>query len=126
MPPLVRSVSRVRAEGESSRDVFTPNPKGEIVDVLVPCRIISGFTVCAATRAAEDKKSVILAVRYLRQIALAGGWLSTVPHRYCCLAEELSRVYKLSIFMVILIISLSSGGTVLSRRREVEGGEASS
>ena len=114
----------MRAERESSLDVFTLNSEGEIVDVLAPCPIISGFTVCSATRATEDKKSVILAVRYLRQMALAGRWLSTVTtvsYRYCCPAQALSRVYMLRIYMVILISSLFSGGTVVSKRVEVWG-----
>ena len=35
----------MRAERESSRWVFPPNPEGEILDVLVPCPSISVFTV---------------------------------------------------------------------------------
>ena len=45
LPLLVRPVSQVRAERESSRGVSPPNPEGEILDVLAPCPIISGFTV---------------------------------------------------------------------------------
>ena len=41
---LVRSVSQVRAERESSRGVFPPNPEGEILGVLAPCPIILVFT----------------------------------------------------------------------------------
>ena len=45
LPLLVRSVSQVRAESESSRGVFPPNPEGGILDVLAPCPIISVLTV---------------------------------------------------------------------------------
>ena len=45
LPLLVRSVSQVRAERESSHGVFPPNPEGEILDVLAPCPIISVLTV---------------------------------------------------------------------------------
>ena len=44
LPLLVRSVSQVRAERESSRGVSPPNLEGEILDVLAPCPIISVFT----------------------------------------------------------------------------------
>ena len=45
LPLLVKSVSQVRAESESSRGVFPPNPEGGILDVLAPCPIISVLTV---------------------------------------------------------------------------------
>ena len=45
LPLLVRSVSQLRAERESSHRVFPPNPEGEILDVLAPCPIISVLTV---------------------------------------------------------------------------------
>ena len=45
LPLVVKSVSQVRAESESSRGVFPPNPEGGILDVLAPCPIISVLTV---------------------------------------------------------------------------------
>ena len=45
LPLLVRSVSQVRVERESSHGVFPPNPEGEILDVLAPCPIISVLMV---------------------------------------------------------------------------------
>ena len=47
LPLLVRSVSQVRAERESSHGVSPPNPEGEILDVLAPCPIISVLAVGA-------------------------------------------------------------------------------
>ena len=45
LPFLVKFVSQARAERESSRAVFPPNPEGEILDVLAPCLIILVFMV---------------------------------------------------------------------------------
>ena len=45
LPLLVRSVAQVRAEGGSSRRVFSPNPKSEILGILLPFSIISVLTV---------------------------------------------------------------------------------
>ena len=54
LPLLVKSVSQVRAEGESSRGVFPPNPEGGILDVLAPCPIISVLTVVTNTLARAE------------------------------------------------------------------------
>jgi len=45
LPLLVRSVSQVRAEGESPRSVLSPHPKLEILEVLASFSIISVLTV---------------------------------------------------------------------------------